>query len=239
MHALVILQGDDSQNVVTLTNQLLDYDKIDVALRYLPMRVEPAEVKAEAATVEKYGWPIPAPGEVVLVALDGDQGTIATKTIETGQPDAALHIGEGFLREHMPPARDARALLAAAREEARKTGRRVWIVHGGPCFRLGRWIDDHHEALEKDFVIFKVMEGIDEHAAEVIQELPETDRDGIPWHAITEPDGTILATSHGPLGNIGFPSSVEGIRHLRRMLDHGVQRLTITEVDRLIESLSP
>src|SRR5262249_52520744 len=154
--------------------------------------------------------------QVVLVALDGDQRTIATKLIDSAQPDAALAVGDGFLKQHVPATRDARAMLTAARDEARKSGRRVSIIEGGPrcgpCFRLGRWIDRQHATLEKDFVIVKVMDGLDKHAAEVVKELPIAEGDGIPWYAITEPDGTILATSRGSLGNIGFPSSVEGLR---------------------------
>ena len=63
------------------------------------------------------------------------------------------------------------------------------------------------------------MGGIDEHVTEAIAGLPIKDGDGIPWFAITEPDGTVLAISRGPLGNIGFPASVEEIRHFRQMLD--------------------
>ena len=242
MHALVVLKGDDSKDVSTLTDQLLNADHDANILKYLPVQVEPAELKTEVALLNKCGWPIPAPGTIVLVALSGNQETIATKQIDTGEP-AASGIAEGFLKQQIPPTRDALAGLTTARKEARTTGRRVWVVYGGPrcgpCFRLGRWIDEHHATLEKDFVIFKVMGGLDEHAAEVINELPVNDGDGIPWHAITEPDGTILATSHGSLGNIGFPSSVEGIRHFRQMLDGTVRTLTAAEVDALIKSLSP
>jgi len=39
--------------------------------------------------------------------------------------------------------------------------------------------------------------------------------------------------------HIGFPGSVEGIRHFRRMLDRAVRKLTAAEVDGLIESFSP
>jgi hypothetical protein len=228
--------------VVTLTNQLLDDDRDPVMWRYLAVRVEAAELKAEAATLKKYGWPVPAPGQVVLVALDGNERTIAARAIQAVPATGALGLGDEFLKEHMPPARDARAKLTAARDEARKTGRRVWIVHGGPrcgpCFRLGRWLDEHHATLDKDYVIVKVMDGLDEHASEVIKELPEGEGDGIPWFAITEPDGTILATSHGPIGNIGFPGSIEGFRHFRGMLDRTVRKLTAAEVDGLISSVS-
>ncbi len=83
------------------------------------------------------------------------------------------------------------------------------------------------------------MDQVDDHVSEVIAELPWKSADGIPWLAITEPDGTVLATSDGPLGNVGFPGSIEGIRHFRQMLDRTVRKLSSGEVDGLIRSLSP
>jgi Thioredoxin-like len=242
MRALVVLLGDDSGNVASLANALLDEDRASAILRYLSVRVEAAELKTEAATIKKFAWPIPSPGTVVLVALSGNEETIAAKLIEASPRLTALATGDAFLKEHMPPVRDALATLIAARGEAKKTGRRVWIVHGGPrcgpCFLLARWIEAHHATLEKDFVMVKVMDGLDEHAAEVIRQLPEAQGDGIPWFAITEPDGSILTTSHGALGNIGFPGSVEGVRHFRQMLDRTARKLSAAEVEELIKSLS-
>ena len=83
------------------------------------------------------------------------------------------------------------------------------------------------------------MAGIDEHVSEAIAGLPINDGDGIPWFAITEPDGRVMAISRGPLGNIGFPASVEEIRHFRQMLDRTNQRITPDEIDRLVKTLSP
>jgi hypothetical protein len=102
----------------------------------------------------------------------------------------------------------------------------------------GRWIEDHHTTLDKDYVVVKLMGGIDEHFTEAMARLPINDGDGIPWFAFTEPDGTILAISRGPLGNIGFPASVEEVRHFRQMLDRSVRRISADEVVRLINSLS-
>jgi hypothetical protein len=99
-------------------------------------------------------------------------------------------------------------------------------------------MEDHHATLEKDFVTVKVMDGIDENADDVMTELPWKRGDGIPWFAITEPDGTVLATSNSPLGNVGFPDSVEGIRHLRTMLDRTVRKLKSDEMAKLVKSLS-
>ena len=242
MRALVVLLGDDSQNVVTAAGRLLDYDEVEPALAFLTARVEAAQLDAEAATLDDHGWPRPEPGEVVLVALNGDQETIAARRIATERVDDAVSIGSAFLEEHGPPKRDALMAIEEARSTARSTGRRVWVVLGGPrcgpCFKLGRWMNDHHETLEKDYVIVKVLGGLDDHADEVFAELPESKGEGIPWHAITEPDGSVLVTSEGPLGNIGCPGSIEGLRHFRAMLDRTARSLTTDEVDGLIESLA-
>ena len=243
MHALVVLEGDQSQHVVRVAGRLLDYDQVKSVLAYVTLRVEAAQLKREAAILAGYGWPMPGPGEIVLVALKGNREIIASKRVGTDKIDAAAAAGEGFLKEHMPPTRDALVTLSEARKEAKASGRRVWIVDGqtrcGPCFRLARWMEDHHAALEKDYVIVKVMEGLDDHARDVIDKLP-VKSSGVPWHAITDADGTILATCEGPLGNIGFPAgSIEGTRHFRRMLERTVQRLTADEIDGLVKSLEP
>ncbi len=241
MRVLAVLQGDDSRNVAKLTGHVLDHDQIEAILRYLPLTVSAETVESEAAFLEEHAWPLPAEGEVVLIALVADKEMIAAKRISAGDVDAAVGIAAQFLKQHVPPHRDARDLLAEAEQKARDSGRRVWIVHGGPrcgpCFRLARWLDDHHATLEKDYVIVKVMGGIDENAVDVIEKLPVKEH-GIPWHAILEPDGTVLTTSESPLGNIGMPSSVEELRHFRQMLKSTARRLSAGDVDQLIESLS-
>jgi hypothetical protein len=244
MHALVALLGDDSGDTARTIDQLSDDDdeRMKPVLSYLTVRVEVAQLKKEATTATRFGWPRPAPGEIVLVALDGDQKTIAAQRIATKNVAAAVNTGADFLKQHRPPTHNALTLLAEARSEAKRSGRRVWVIEGGPrcgpCFRLARWIEDHHATLDKDYVVVKLMGGVDEHVTAAIAGLPIKDGDGIPWFAFTEPDGTILAISRGPAGNIGFPTSVEGIRHFRQMLDRTVQRMTPDEVNRLINSLS-
>jgi hypothetical protein len=242
MRALVILKGDASPRVTVFTGEVLHDELVPAVLNYLPIVVEPGELKAEAAVLTLHGWPAPEPGQIVLAVLDGERLTMATRRIAAEPADAALATADAFLRQHKPPTRDAIETVTGARDAARKTGRRVWIVHGGPrcgpCFRLGRWMDEHHDALDRDFVVAKVMGGLDAHADQVLKELPEIAGNGIPWHAITEPDGTILVTSDGPAGNIGCPVSIEDLRHFRRMLEKTVRKLTASEVDGLVTSLS-
>jgi hypothetical protein len=60
---------------------------------------------------------------------------------------------------------------------------------------------------------------------------------GVPWMAIAEPTDAIVVTSDGPLGNIGFPSSTEGVWHLREMLDRTAQRLNSEDLDKISQCL--
>ncbi len=65
------------------------------------------------------------------------------------------------------------------------------------------------------------------------------DEHGIPCHVILDADGTPLATSIGPRGNIGFPGeNREGAAHMRMMLAKTARALSEPEIDALIESLS-
>jgi hypothetical protein len=236
MRPLVVLAGDESD----ATSQLLE--QFSEALSYRVLFVSKKQQAAEAAVLAEHKWPIPADGELALLILGDDQAVVQSTRLKTTDA-AALVEGGKFLEAHKPAPRDAKSLLAAARQEAKASGRRVWVVSGGPrcgpCFRLSRWMDDQHAVLDKDFVILKVMGGLDEHAAEVTQALPGWDRAGIPYHAITEPDGEILITSSGPLGNIGMPSGeeIEGVRHLRKMLEQTAKRITPDEIAGLEKSL--
>jgi hypothetical protein len=54
-----------------------------------------------------------------------------------------------------------------------------------------------------------------------------------------EPDGKVLITSKGPLGNIGMPTEIEDIRHLKRMLEETSQKLSRAQIAALAESLAP
>jgi hypothetical protein len=241
MRALVILQGDASPKVGALVTQILNDDRDPTILSYLTLSLSPLEIKADPDTLDKEGWPSPSHGEVVLVALGGDQKVLETKRIAPGREASIGDIDE-FLKRNKPTARDALATLKAAQDEARKSGRRVLVVLGGPrcgpCFRLGRWMAEHHDLLEKDYVVAKVMGNLDEHYDDVFKQLPIADGDGIPWFAITEPDGTVLTHSRSAVGNIGFPTSLEARRHFRKMLDQTASRLTNDERDALIQSLS-
>jgi hypothetical protein len=241
MHALAIVYGQSADKVAQLVAAVSNYDDQPSILSYVPLFVDEKIIQSNAATLKELEWQLPRPGEVVLVALDGDGKQLGAERLDASDVRAAAALTTALLKKHLPPVRDARIRLAEAREEAKRTQRKLWIVQGGPrcgpCFRLARWMDDQHAILEKDYVIVKVMGGLDTHADEVIKTL-DRPQSGIPWYAITDVDGKILTNCESSLGNIGMPSSIEDIRHFRRMLTDTCQRLTAEDLDRLAESLA-
>jgi beta-lactamase regulating signal transducer with metallopeptidase domain len=243
MRLLVVLQGDCSQTVGNFADRVTDTNDLPDVLHYLTMTIIPERAETQAA-IARLGWERPKPGEAELIVIDGNGEKIAAQRFVVAGHAApvgptALQQAAQFIKRSLPPRRDARAMLAAVRQEALDTGRRVWIIESGPrcgpCFVLARWIDDHHALVDKDYVVLKV--GLDDHRRDVIDKLNPPSGAGIPWFAITEPDGTILATSTSPSGNIGHPSGVEGKRHFTSMLDRTARRLTVAERKQLVDSL--
>jgi hypothetical protein len=240
MNGLVIFKGDASEAVTKLVEKITDWDEHPDVLAYLPLVVTADELKAGAAVVEPLVQSPPQAGEAVLVALDGEGRSLGVLRLKADDPAGPVKSAVTFLKDHAPAMRDAQSRLAVAREDAKRTGRKVWLIESGPrcgpCFRLGRWMEQQHDLLEKDYVILKLMLDLDKNTDTVMSAVQEK-REGVPWYAITDADGAILATSDGTVGNIGMPSSVEGIGHFRQMLEKTKDRLSTDEVDRLIKSL--
>jgi hypothetical protein len=238
---LVVIKGDSSAALHDVWGKLLDEGELKELLRYLPLLVSSEELQAEAHLFTRLKLQPPKAGEILLAVLDGEGRQAGALVLPVRDASSAVRQGVEFLKQHAPARRDARKLLSAAQEEARETGRRVWIIEGetrcGPCFRLARWLDDHHALLERDDVFVKLLVGCDENAEDVVERLKGRKGGGIPWYAITDPDGNVLATSDGPGGNIGFPSTQRDKDHFRQMLRRTAQKLTAADVDRLIQSL--
>jgi hypothetical protein len=239
MRGLVVLEGDGSAAVMDLASKMIDDSRFPTVRYYLPKQFAAGEVEQEKAAIEALAWPMPPPGQVVLIVLDGEQNTLASGAF-VATDKAALEQADAFLVANKPPVADAVKLWEGARELAAETGRKVWVVDGGPrcgpCFRLGRWMHEHHEVLEKDYVIVKLMGSLDDRHEEASKQLA-SQRHGIPWHMITEPGGKVLVTSDGPLGNIGMPSALEEIRHFEEMLAKTAVRITPEQREQLEKSL--
>ncbi len=242
MGVLVLIEGDESVELRDLTSRLLNGGDTPDIYAYRVISVSPERAKAEAAELAARQWPAAAAGQAIVLVLSEAGEVFESLTISAATRDKSLSEARQLLAKHRPAQRDAAELLASAQAEAKQSGRRLWVISGGPrcgpCFRLARWMEGQHALLEKDYVLVKVMGGMDKNAEVIDPLLPGSQSEGIPFHAIVEPDGKVLITSKGPLGNIGMPSEPEGVRHLRKMLEATAQKLTAEEIAQLEKSLA-
>ena len=212
----------------------------DIA-RYLQLTLDerfPAG-SADGTFAESQNWPEVKADEVFLAAYDASGEELTRETFDAASKDADERC-ERFIAKNAPPQVDALKKWDEAFAEAAETGQRVWAVEGGrycgPCFLLSRWIDEHRAVLERDYVFFKVDALLDASGKEIAMRIRQSGS-GVPVHAIFDANQEMLADSQGPLGNIGMPSSFEGRRHLRRMLEATRRTLTDAELDAVVASL--
>ncbi len=219
-----------------IDEKLMDYDHRPVLSHFMETIYQPDSASTNFA--EKMAWAKPSAGDLAMIVYD-DAGTELARTLIAIDDDKSVDRAIEFLRSNAPPEIDAEQAWDDAFALAKKTNRRVWArISGrycGPCFRLARWLDDHHERLDQDFVMLKISETA---PADVQDRLLRRKSAGIPFHAIFAADGTEIIDSRGRLGNIGSPSGFEGKRHLRKMLEAGCQHLATEQIDELVASVN-
>ncbi|MGH7128170.1 MAG: hypothetical protein ACREIV_06360, partial [Planctomycetaceae bacterium] len=150
MRTLVVIEGDDdSIRVKHVAGRLCNADEVEAVLRYLPVIVTAQQQTAEADALAARNWPRPEAGEIVLVVSADGKDALASLRLNYSDIEAAVQQGTEFLEQHVPETHDGRKKLEEARREAGSSNRTVWVIAGGPrcgpCFRLARWIDEHHD----------------------------------------------------------------------------------------------
>jgi hypothetical protein len=142
-----------------------------------------------------------------------------------------------MLQKHALEPLDAQKLLDDALLEARNSNRRVLVqetaVWCGPCHLLTSYLQQQRPTWEKDYIWVRI-----DHrwanSSEVMNGLKAGYRGGIPWTAILDSEGQLLATSNASRGdNIGFPSTKDGIDHFVKMIQETSQRLTDEDLQKL------
>jgi len=148
-----------------------------------------------------------------------------------------------FLKENQVPILDARKLLEQALQQARQQNKRV-IVQAtatwcGPCRRLSLYLDSKRKLWERDYIWVK-LDYRWTGAYKIMENMRNGAQGGIPWWAILDADGKILATSNNDKDdgkNIGFPSTPGDCKHFRNMLEKTAIRLNSMEINKLVEGL--
>lgn len=240
---MVIVADTDNATVKTfIDDALLDYSRQQKITSFMQLHVTPDDLDdpRNRKFAEQMKWPAVSQGDVVVCVYD-DNGKELARSLFDADDDQSASAADELIEQHAPDQQDAKLKWDKAFKSASETDRRVWIRTGqrycGPCFRLSRWIDDHREVLEKDFVLVKIDDVRDRHGSEVAALLTLGRRVGVPFHAIFDADGERITDSYGPIGNIGFMSGVEGKRHFREMLQAACRNITPDEIQTLIQSL--
>jgi thiol-disulfide isomerase/thioredoxin len=146
-----------------------------------------------------------------------------------------------FLAEHSIKPFDAQALLNETLARAKAENKRVFLQETatwcGPCWSLSQYLDRTRDVWEKDYIWLK-MDHRWTGAIDVMQKIRNGAEGGIPWIAILDSDGKVLATSNDDDGeNIGFPSSQLNKSHFRKMINDTKIRLSETEMAQLMTAL--
>jgi hypothetical protein len=238
LSVLVGAAGDASEPVEETRRHLVDVEEVKVSQRYLSLWVPASELRAQSKLFSRLKLRPPKAGELLLVVLDGDGRQVDFLYLAVRGGATVFRLGESFLRKHAPHSHDANALLAAAWNQARATGRHVWILAANPrrapSLRLAHWLEEHRALLARDYVFVKLVEGCDTKIDEVAGRLGlGTDSPSEPWFAVTNAAGRVVGTDNSGV----FPKSPDDRRDFRAALEETTQKLTPADVDRLMRSL--
>ena len=200
---------------------------------FLDARNEPAQRLARSLGIDlapPEQWP-----QIVLLDLDGHQ--LAQAELSdfslSGEFDPTRLLD--FMRSHGPEPLDARALLNAALAEARTSGRRVLVQETatwcGPCHALSKYLEQHRALWEKDYVWVRIDHRW-KNSEEVIDQLRTDNTMGIPWLAIADGEGRVLAT------HLGYPRTPELADAFLKKIEQTRQHLTDDDLAKLRAGLS-
>ncbi|MCR9235015.1 MAG: thioredoxin, partial [bacterium] len=128
-------------------------------------------------------------------------------------------------------------------KQAKEQNKRVIVQETatwcGPCRLLSLYLDRERKIWERDYIWIKL-----DHrwtgSSEIMKKIRAGAQGGIPWWAILDADGKILATCNNDEEdgqNIGFPSSTSGREHYQKMLEKTAIRLNSMEINELVEAL--
>ncbi|MGA0058887.1 MAG: thioredoxin family protein [Planctomycetota bacterium] len=179
---------------------------------------------------------------LTIVGADGQTVTHKdTAELEDGPKHDPAKVLE-FLEAHIAVPVDACERIAAAQQEARESGRLMFVHIGAPwcgwCHKLEGWMakPNVEPLLARVFVDVKIDQDRMTHGKTVAALIRQGRKGGIPWFAFTDADLAPLATSDGPEGNCGFPAKDHEIEHFVGML-RKTERFEAEELSALEESL--
>ncbi len=179
-----------------------------------------------------------------LTILDSDGQVVTnqeTGSLEKG-PEHDPQLVADFLRQWIPAKEDAEHLVSDALKTASAENKRVLMRVGTPycgwCKVLAQFLQDHEGVFATDYVDLKLDTLRMTHGEQVAARFEPKGGGGIPWMVILDASGTVLTSSIGPDGNIGYPYKPEEISHFLTMLRETKQNLSDADLGQIEADLN-
>ncbi len=201
------------------------------------------------------GADLKANGVPFLTILDADGKPIAnqeTGSLEAADDPEASHDSTklmAFLTEHQAEYMSATAILDDALAQARDEDKLAFVHFGAPwcswCHRLEAFLarEDVIEVLGDHFIDVKIDTDRTIGGGEMLSEMRESQRGGIPWFAFLDSDGNIITHSSASGQNIGYPAAPDEADAFLEMLRKTKRDITEAQLEflktELVHSLKP
>jgi thioredoxin-related protein len=176
-----------------------------------------------------------------LAVLDGAGKVVTaqrTDPLEEGDHHNPERV-KGFLSGQVAPRADAKQVLDAAIARAAADDKLIFLHFGAPwcgwCHKLEDFMARPEIAaiLGRDFLDAKIDVDRMTGGKDVLGHYRKGEAGGIPWFVFMDGKGTVLATSDGPKGNIGYPAEPHEIDHFLGMLKKTVRRIEPGQIDQI------
>lgn len=184
----------------------------------------------------------------VLDAAGSVLANQATGPLELEDRKAKAHDPKkvlDFLERHRATYLAAEDVLSAGLEAGKRADKRLFVHFGAPwcgwCRKLEAWMETEEIAaiLSREFVDVKVDVDRTLGGKELQARLRGDGEPGIPWYAILDASGAVLARGDLPEGGpIGFPAEISEIQAFGAMLAKGSVRLSPEDLKALERSLT-
>lgn len=195
--------------------------------------------------VKAYGAEIK--GVPFLTVLDGDGKVVVnqpTEPLEEGGDHHNPDLVQAFLNKHKTEPQVAKTVFDKALASAESQGKMVFMHLGAPwcgwCRKLEAFLDQKEIAaiMNRDFVDLKIDIDRMTGGKDIQAKYQPTSSGGIPWFAILDSKGEVLATSDGENGrNVGFPVEKHEIAHFIGILNKTRKNISADDTGKIEAAL--
>jgi RNA polymerase sigma factor (sigma-70 family) len=243
LRVLVIVGDPTDANTRKLVGLIDSHDAIGAVMcEFEQLAVSTEDTESLAVLRKTYDLDAD-PRKLPTLFVLGEDGKLIAKnspSLDGKRTEIATPLKEFLANQALPP-QDAKKLLTAAQDQARREGKRVFLKESGtycyPCRLLSRFLDKQKAILDSHYVFVEIDRGRFTHGDEVMMRYRGKEERSIPWCAILDANGKMLGHWDGPDGNIGFPSQSKSIDHFLGVLKATTPGLTSTQLTELRQAL--